>query len=362
MQKHLIFIIIITVGLGFSLFSCTKKPDAEKNPNVSNDSTQNVSPQQMLASLNNQIARDGKNYLLYRQRAETYHALDSIDKAIADIETAIKLSQSDSIADLRYLRGFFAYTKGDTADAMTHLQQAQKINYLDNPEIPYQIGQIFLQQKKYGDAEKYFTMAAKMDSLAPIYVFAKGFLNEQQGKTKEAIRYYNESVKLDTTFVKGYAQLFYLYSNVLRDADKAAEYNRKILKINPSHPLANFNRAKKLWEEGKKMPNEAEMKKTLSLAIAAYSDAIDNDSLFVQAYYERGYCYFMIDNETNAIKDFEKVIALDSKNYQAYFMLGSIYEHYKDKNMAVSYYSKALEVKPDFTEAGQAVQELRGTK
>lgn len=357
MQKYVTFLIIIILGLSFS---CSKKADEQKKTDISADSLQNVSPQQMLASLNNQIARDAKNYILYRQRAEVYHKLDSIDKAIQDIEKAIELSKSDSIADLKYLRGFFAYTKGDTADAMTHLQEAQKINYLDNPEIPYQIGQIYLQQKKYGDSEKYFTMAMKMDSLAPMYVFAKGFLYEQQGKTREAIQLYNESVKLDTSFIKGYARLHHIYSNVLRDADKAAEYNRKILKINPSHPLANFNRAKKLWEEGKSMKNEAEMKKTLALAVAAYSDAIDNDSLFVQAYYERGYCSFMIDNETNAIKDFEKVIAIDSKNYQAYFMLGSIYEHYKDKAMAVSYYSKALEAKPDFEEAKQAVKELRG--
>ena len=357
MQKYILLLIIIIVVLAFS---CKKKPEESKKAAFNADSAQNISPQQMLASLNNQIARDSKNYLLYRQRAETYHALDSIDKAIQDIERAIELSQSDSIADLKYLRGFFAYAKGDTAEAMTYLMQAQKINYLDNPEIPYQIGQIYLQQKKYGDSEKYFTMAMKMDSLAPMYVFAKGFLYEQQGKPKEAVRLYNESVKLDTTFIKGYARLHYLYSNVLRDADKAAEYNRKILKINPAHPLANFNRAKKLWEEGKSMKNEAEMKKTLALAVAAYSDAIDNDSLFIQAYYERGYCSFMIDNETNAIKDFEKVVSLDPKNFQAYFMLGSIYEHYKDKNMAVSYYSKALEAKPDFEEAKQAVKELRG--
>lgn len=89
-----------------------------------------------------------------------------------------------------------------------------------------------------------------------------------------------------------------------------------------------------------------------------YTVAVNRDSNFVQAYYNRGYSFFLAGNQDNAMQDFQRVIKLQPNHAQAQFMLGSIYEFYKDYSAALTHYRAAVEAKPDFADAKKAVSEV----
>ena len=149
-----------------------------------------------------------------------------------------------------------------------------------------------------------------------------------------------------------------LYLLDLQDDKQAMIVNKRLLDIIPSHPVGNFNQGASLFREASHLPDPEAQKQKLAQAIVAYTKSLASDSLFVQARYNRGYCYFLVQNENPAIKDLQKVIELDPKNHQAYFLLGSIYEHFQDKKSALENYQKAVASKPDFADAIEAVVEL----
>lgn len=350
MYKYFVFLLCFV--------ACGEKNKTDDSQvNIINDSIakERLTPQQWVASLTKQIQISPRDYNLYNQRSEAYHAMDSLDAAIRDAEKSVSLN--DSIADSHYLLGFYSFAKMDTAKAMKSFQKAM-FRQSRNAEVPYQMGQIYFLQKNYLEALRHYDIAIKFDSLNATYDFAKGLLYHEQGKTPQAIQLYEKSVKKDSTFIKGYAQLYDIYAYTLKNSKKADFYNQKMLALNGEHPLANFNKGRKLLEEAGSIKDKTQFKEKIALAIVAYSDAIKSDSIFVKALYDRGYCYFLIDNYENATKDFEKVARLKPQHYQAHFMLGSINEHFGDKATALAYYQKALAAKPDFVEAKAAVKEL----
>lgn len=348
--------VINTAGCG--VFS--KKEDTHTASDSLKQQDTLVSPAQMLQSLNRQIQMNPRDYVLYQQRSEVFFKLDSMGKAIEDIEYAITLN--DSITDLHYQRGVYAYIENDTALAMQKFKKALSLG-TTNPEVTYQMSQIYMLRKDYVKADALLNQSMRIDTNSPMYIFAKGYLLQQQGQTKEALRYYEKSLKKDSTFVKTYLQLYDLYANVMGNEDKAMEFNNKVLAKDAYHPLANFHKGKYLLKEATAQRNNPEaFKKAVMKSIIAYSDALHRDTTFNDARYERGYAYFMIDKQDEALKDFETVFSLDNKNYKAAFMLGSIYEHYGDKTTALNFYQKALAAYPDFKEAKQAVKELSAGK
>ncbi len=349
MHKYLPFLwLILACGAG-------KKQDSQVA--IINDSIakERLTPQQWVASLNRQIEISPKDYLLYNQRSEAYNAMDSLEAALRDAEKSVMLN--DSIPDSHYLMGFYAFAKMDTSKALKAFRKAMLLQSR-NAEVPYQMGQIYFLQKNYSQALRHYDIAIQFDSLKAIYDFAKGFLYEAQGKTQQAIQFYEKSIQKDSTFLKGYAQLHDIYAYTLKNKPKAAFYNDKMLTINGTQPLAHFNEGRKRLEEAGAIKDKTLFKEKIATAIVAYSDAIKSDPAFAKALYDRGYCYFLIDNYESATQDFEKVVSLDAKHYQAQFMLGSIHEHFGDKATALGCYQKALAAKPDFVEAKAAVKEL----
>jgi len=79
-------------------------------------------------------------------------------------------------------------------------------------------------------------------------------------------------------------------------------------------------------------------------AISKYDTAIDLDSGYAAAYYNRGTMYAIVGDFRQAIRDFDKTIELKPRDAKAYCNRGAAYTHLGDFLRAIDDYGKALEL------------------
>ena len=183
------------VSLLIFLSSCTsfdqtstasaQEPSSSAQDTVAND------PETQLRALNLQIDNQSNDYGLFQRRSEIYFELDSLSKALIDIDRALKLYAEGP--ELHYWKGFLLYVEDDTAASLHSLRKAQSLGS-KNPEIPYQIGQIFFLQQKYAPALVAYRQAAQLNPYDPQYIFAQGYLAEAQNQFDRATTLYKQSL------------------------------------------------------------------------------------------------------------------------------------------------------------------------
>ena len=81
-------------------------------------------------------------------------------------------------------------------------------------------------------------------------------------------------------------------------------------------------------------------------AITDYSNAIDLDSSYSEAYNYRGLALCHLENYGDALVDFESAIEINPKYASAYNSLGAIYEELDILKEAIQDYTKAVELDP----------------
>lgn len=86
-------------------------------------------------------------------------------------------------------------------------------------------------------------------------------------------------------------------------------------------------------------------------AIAEYSEAIELDPDYAQAYNNRGWIYRTKTEYDNAIADFNKAIELDPSNHTTHTNLGSVYHSIGKYDKAIAEHNKAIELEPGFAAA-----------
>jgi len=132
-----------------------------------------------------------------------------------------------------------------------------------------------------------------------------------------------------------------------------------VMKPKAEISAANKAAAKKAFEEGNKYkPCLFSEKDDLDNAIIKYTEAIELDPQYVDAFLARGnsYCWrglglksgFESDNDyVLAISDCNKAIELDPDKAEAYFARGECYRITEQSELAINDYSKAIELDPN---------------
>lgn len=92
----------------------------------------------------------------------------------------------------------------------------------------------------------------------------------------------------DNTANVSASELRPIYMSIISDYDT-------LLALTPRNPYALFNKGNIYLELG-----------DLTAAISCYTEAINLDSTFGQAYYNRGYCYFRLGNRQNGVADLSR--------------------------------------------------------
>ncbi|MEM7659153.1 MAG: tetratricopeptide repeat protein [Bacteroidota bacterium] len=346
--------------LGIMVFAlaCGTSTPAETDAEETTARVENT-PEALLSAYTQQIAQSPKDYSLWESRSQVYFELDSLDQAIADIDQAISLYPTGP--ELRYWRGFLAYVINDTAKAREELELATGLG-TQNPEVFYQLGQIYFLQKRYDEAKAEYEQAAKLSIKDPTYQFALGFLEESRRKHSKAVEYYLEALRIDSTFDKALLRLHDVYLTAYENEAEAMKYNDQLLRNQTLHPLGQYNQGSYHLRKALAVMSESGLpffQEQVNEAVTAFTLTVNRDPNFVQAWYNRGYCYWLGDGkEEQAIQDFQTVVELDSTQAQAHFMLGSIFEKNGDLATAYTHYAAASRHQPESRDFRIAAEEV----
>ena len=213
-------------------------------------------------------------------------------------------------------------------------------NYLNDGQVN-QITKL-INNNKLEEALKNLKSYENSNIENPLYHNILAVITNQQGKLDESLDSLNKAISLDKNFIPAYRNRISLFlkSNKLNEAIN--DY-KNILRVNDSDLNSLINIAI-LYD---KTNNKEE-----ALKFAKASVKVNNES--EMAHYNLGtIIYDKKDTRTyeDAKNAFNKVIDLNSKNYNANIALGNI--HFEEENIdaAFKYFNNAIELRP---ESGQA--------
>lgn len=305
-------------------FGCQSKKKKEDISNMPND----------LKQLNELIKNNPDNSNLYHQRAIFYMENQQIDSAFVDIRKAINIDSSKAdyfvtLADIYFMQGFVSKSKS----------QLQKV-IQKNPnhvESYLKLAEIHFLYKEYGIMNGLLQKVLELDSKNAKAYFMKGMALKEQGDTARAEIEMLKATNLNQEYYDAYMQLglinleknnpiagdyfnnainirpksieahyalgmFYQQSN---EAEKAITSYNNILSINPNYKFAHYNLG---WVN-------LVLSQKYDVAIQHFSDAIELDSLYYEAYYNLGHCYELKNNFSEARKYFKKSLEIET-NYE----------------------------------------------
>ena len=166
--------------------------------------------------------------------------------------------------------------------------------------------------------------------------FYKGLVKNASGEHKEAIKHYDEAIKINPQFFQAYNNRGNAKS-ALGKHEEAIEDCDKAIKINPQLFQAYNNRGNAKSESGRHEE-----------AIEDYNKAIEINPQYARAYYNRGNAKSESGRHEEAIEDYNKAIEINPQYATAY----------NNRGHAKSALGRDEEAKEDFNKAKELASKL----
>lgn len=329
-----IAVLIITV----TLFSC-------RNKEVTN--VDETGLPDTIIKISRLIEEDPTDAALYNIRAKLFLDYSMPDKALSDVDKAIQLDPD--MPDYLITKADIFFARGKATESIEWLKKARAVAPKDFLSLT-KLGEIFLYIADYKSSLLYLDTAARLDDTRPEPWLIGGFSMLYATDTMNAIRYFNECLKRDKNNYKANLQLAVIYTLKLNPL--ALEYYQNALNINPESAEVYYNMG--VYYQDMEKTNEA---------IDAYIRVTrlkDDMGFGDNAFYNLGYIHIELQVWDAARDYFGQAILANPAYYQAYFFKGYAHERLGDLLNAKSYYDKAIEMKPDYEDAKEAMQRVIG--
>lgn len=228
---------------------------------------------------------------------------------------------------------------------------------------------VYIQRGDYNEAEKELSEALRLEPLyAPAY-FNLGTLFSEIGKAEDAVEYYKKSFALDKGFKGAPVNIGVILARMKNDYSSAEEWFKHALSFDENFVPALENIAE-LYYVTQRYEKAAEIYRKLKLlgvrdekldvrmadslrktgffaeALKIYSECIKDYGENTEALSGIGKINFSLGNTERALKVFERVIQIDSRESEAYGNIALILVKQGRSSDAIGYLDKLLELKP----------------
>jgi tetratricopeptide (TPR) repeat protein len=287
-----------SISTSMDLVNEQLKNDPE-NPNLLYERSKLYYSQKMVEKagedINKAISLDSTKAPFYLHQSDVFYALNKIAEAKKAILKSLQLDPKSKDANAKM--GELQYYLKDYANAFKYLDEALRLD-------PYYAKVYFIKGlcfKENGDtslAVSSFRTCIEQDpDFFHAYMQLGDIMSTQNNPL--AIDYYTNAIRVNGSMVEAYYGLGYYYQEHGQPDDAIKVYN-DLLKIDPKNAPAKHNIGYtylfKLGDPGKSVP--------------WFTDALLDDQKMVNAYYHRGYAYEKLGKKELAIKDYKKSLSL----------------------------------------------------
>ena len=257
------------------------------------------------------------NFRGYYDLADYYYETGRLTEARENIEKAISFSKQDNEKKkVLALKGFILIAQQDY-EAAEELFKGMVRQYGENPASFSGLGHIYNARKDYRSAAVNLQEATR-DKGGPwfnISIIGLGWVNANEGKHKDAIRYYQQVLKeepLNTLALLGMGNAY----NWLKDYDQAERYFRRVLEIDKDNEYALAELGTVYLNKGNSKKSEELLEKSLKI----------NNKTYSCPYEGLGLVYLKEGKTKEAEESFKKAIQINPDiEYRKYNGLAKIY-------------------------------------
>jgi len=327
---------ITKTALALLLLSACNNASDKKETAEPQDSTIAKLNSPELKRLNDLLLASPNNPDLYLQRGRVYLQLKDFEAAIADGNRAMK---RDSTKDTYYLFLTDAYFFGNhTRQAKEILERCVK-NVPTSTEGYLKLAELFFYVKKYQECITNVNNALKIDETIAKGYFLKGMCYKESGDTTKAVSSFQTACEQDNQYYDAYvevARLLALKKNAL-----CIQYFNNALKINPKSTEVVYMIGK-FYQDMKQM----------KMAVDAYNKLLQMDPKHANALYNLGAIEYVAGKDKEKAKNyFTEAINVNQQYAEAYLARGICFEDAKDFDNAIADYKMAVQYKPNFDPA-----------
>jgi tetratricopeptide (TPR) repeat protein len=343
-RKFIPFIVVLLIYIT----SCTNTvKETENNPATKDTLNAEINSAE-LKKLNELLKADQNNANLYYKRGQVYLGFKDYNAAIEDANRAIKMDslKTDSFYILLTDASFIS---GKTRQAKEALERCIK-NIPTSTKAYLKLAEMYFYVKKYQESINNINSALKLDPTIALGYFLKGMCYKESGDTALAVSSMQTACEQNDKYYDAFVALGNLYA-----AKKSAlciEYFNNALRIDPKSTEVIYF-VGKFYQDTKKIPQ----------AIDAYNKLLSIDSKNKHAFYNLGAInYTYLKNIEKAKDCFTQAIDADGEYAEAYLARGICFEDLKNFADAEADYKMALQAKPNYEPAVEHLNNLIAKK
>ena len=277
----------------------------------------------------------------YRKaQAEANVAREQEQKALAALQIAederLRADAAAAIADsLRIEAQRFSQTAVTQRDqAIASQQLAQQA------EARARQSAVLAEQARQSETEKSEQLAQKVEELANAMANvereklakeeAERLLEEERQIREKELANLTFQINKDSSYYSNYVQRGNYYSSI-KEFDNAILDFRMALKVKPDYTEANNLIGNAFFNSSR-----------YDSAVANYNLAIQNDTA-AYLFRNRGLAYDKLNQDEQALKDFDKVLELNPSYHTVHNDIGNVYNKQEDYQKAIDFYSVAID-------------------
>ncbi len=283
----------------------------------------------------------GENYYL---RANTFFYQSQFDFAIQDYNTALKIEPKNPLYRYRLAETYLEKDSANYIKAAAQLKAALQLKP-DYQEAQYLYAKLLLARQQYAECDPLLEKLKQTEDFGIKAQLLQIVSFKEQRDTTKALQVLDRVlVKDPNNFDATMQKALFLLE---KDIEIASQYADKALALDEFSPEALYIKALILQRKSK-----------FADAEILYNRVIKINPSHVFAHYNLAVIQALFENYSSVIDLCGKIIDLESENYKAFTLRGFAFEAQGNKEAARNDYQAALNIKPDYEQALQYLNEL----
>ncbi|MDO6392188.1 tetratricopeptide repeat protein [Pontibacter sp. BT731] len=299
-------------------------------------------PAKQLVSLSEAIERSKRDGSLYARRAMVLLRQDELDKALSDVNEAIRLSKEPANF---FVKAQVLYLMGRREEALPLALQAER-NSFESSSLYVLLTELYLDRGEYTKAARFAKQALELSPDDPHAVYYKGRVSEVTGDTTVAIRLYQQALEFKPDFAETHRSLAGLYL-AQQDLAQARKHTEHGLRLKPEDP--------QLWHYKGMLQMQSARKDS---ALVSFEKALAISDTMQAAHFQLAQLRQGLGENELVLQHLEKAPRY-SKELKYLSVRASSLERLGENLAALRTYERMLAMEPKHTYARQSVARLR---